>query len=54
MGLVLTNSDTRREEKRKKHVAEVQTIAPRGLIKGRRAEEGKSSKSASTKQTHTK
>lgn len=53
MGLVSTNSDTR-TGKKKKNVAEVQTIAPRGLIKGRRAEERKSSKSAGTKQTHTK
>lgn len=52
MGLVTTNSDTRTGKK--KHVAEVQTIAPRGLIKGRRAEEGKSSESAGTEQTHTK
>lgn len=30
----------------------LQTVAPRGLIKGRRGEEGKSSGSAGAKQTH--
>lgn len=54
MGLVTTNSGTRTGKKENANMLlKCKTIAPRGLIKGRRAEEDESSESAGTKDLHT-